>query len=51
MLERSDPGADTGPDGAGIHAGEENPPVPLRPPGPAAGADKPGGRDRLVGRI
>lgn len=36
---RADSGADTGADGAGIHTGEDN---PLVPPGPAAGADKPG---------
>lgn len=35
---RADSGADTGPDGAGIHTGEDNPLVP----GSAAGADKPG---------
>lgn len=28
-----------------------NPPVPLRPPGPAAGADTPGRRDGLAGGI
>ncbi|MDJ7846681.1 hypothetical protein LEG43_22630, partial [Salmonella enterica] len=29
----------------GIHARENNPPVPLRPPGPAAGAGQRGGKN------
>ncbi len=36
---RADPGADEKSGGTGTRASEENPPVPLRPPGPAAGAD------------
>ncbi len=35
---RPDRGADEKPDGPGVHAGAKNPPVPLRPSRPAAGA-------------
>lgn len=45
---RADSGADTGPDGAGIHIREDN---PLVPPGPAAGAGQTGRQHCLARRV
>ncbi|EHW85995.1 rhsC in rhs element domain protein [Escherichia coli DEC10E] len=50
-IVRPDGGADAKPDGPGVHAGAKNPPVPLRPSRPAAGACQHGRGNRMVRRI
>ncbi|OUF85845.1 protein RhsB, partial [Escherichia coli] len=50
-IVRPDRGADAKPDGPGVHAGAKNPPVPLRPSRPAAGAHQHGRGNSVVRRI
>ncbi|MBW9588177.1 RHS repeat protein [Escherichia coli] len=47
-IVRPDRGADAKPDGPGVHAGAKNPPVPLRPSRPAAGAHQHGRGNSVV---